>query len=123
MAAWRIGLNRTHFAVWGQVLAAWLVYVAFGLVAGFALHPRMDEVLFVLFLPLAVLVPYVLLCLGLLPLRYWLLGLRSGGKARSRRTLGPLHPRSILALRPLPRGSWRHPSRDPRKSSPLGRSI
>jgi hypothetical protein len=42
------------------------------LVAGWHLGPRWDEVLFLATLPLWVLVPYAVGCLGLAALRVWL---------------------------------------------------
>lgn len=44
---------------------AWLAFVVFGLIVGWHLKPRPDEVLFVLTLPLwLVLLPYGVFCLG-----------------------------------------------------------
>ena len=74
--AWRVGVRRTHVALWRRWLGLWLAFVAFGLVAGAHLKPRPDEIAFVLALPLAVVVPYAVGCLGLVALRAWLWPLR-----------------------------------------------
>lgn len=62
---WGISLNRDHLAVWGRWAILWLLFIGFGLIAGWHLSPRLDEIVTVALLPLAVLVPYVLGCLGL----------------------------------------------------------
>lgn len=62
--AWTITLNKDHVRKWQRWGMAWLVYVAFGLIAGWGLKPRMDEFLFVLIVPpLAILIPYLVFCL------------------------------------------------------------
>ena len=61
---WRVEINRQHVGLWGALLAGWLAFVAFGLVIGWHLGPRLDEVLIILVLPLwLVVIPYALLCL------------------------------------------------------------
>lgn len=75
--SWKITLNPDHTYRLMQIVVAWLVYVAMALIAGYfvKITPRMDEFLFVLFIPLAVIIPYALFCLvaavirSLLPIR------------------------------------------------------
>ncbi len=70
--SWGVEVNRPHVLLWARWGVAWLLYVAVGLVVGWQLKPRPDEITFVLFLPLAVLVPYAAACLILGLLRTWL---------------------------------------------------
>lgn len=76
MGSWGIGINWAHVAVWRRFAYLWLGYVGLGLVAGAHLGPRPDEIAFVLLLPLAVVVPYGLACLGLVALKLRLVGLQ-----------------------------------------------
>lgn len=69
--AWKVEINRPHARLWGVYLGVWLAFVGCGLVLGAHLKPRADEVAFVLALPLAVLLPYALLCLGLAFMKSW----------------------------------------------------
>jgi hypothetical protein len=59
----KITLNRPHMLEWVRWLVVYLIYVALGLIFGWHLKPRMDEFLTVLFLPLAVLIPWIVLSL------------------------------------------------------------
>lgn len=68
----QIGLNRPHLIRWIPVLGGWLAYVALALLLGAHLQPRLDEVLFVLTLPLWGIVPYAACCLAVAALRVWL---------------------------------------------------
>ena len=67
--AWTIKINRPHARLWRRYLMAWLAFVAFGLVIGAYLKPRADEIIFMVTLPLAIVVPYALLCLGVAAVR------------------------------------------------------
>lgn len=58
--AWGVELNRPHLRLWGRLAVGWALFVGFGLVAGAHLKPRADEITFMLALPLAVVIPYVL---------------------------------------------------------------
>lgn len=75
MGSWGIGINWAHVAVWRRFVYLWLGYVGLGIVAGAHLGPRPDEIAFVLLLPLAVVVPYALVCLGLAALKLRLVDL------------------------------------------------
>lgn len=66
---WGIGINWDHVRVWQGWLISWLVFVGVALVLGWRLGPRPDEVAVAVFLPLLVLIPYVLGCLLLAVLR------------------------------------------------------
>lgn len=59
---WGISINRAHVTLWRRWAIAWAAFVAFGLVIGWRLGPRADEIAFVLALPLAVLVPWGAWC-------------------------------------------------------------
>lgn len=74
--AWGLSLNRPHVALWRRYLTGWAIFVAFVLVTGWSLSPRLDEVAFVLFLPLVILIPYVAVCLLGVYAKLWLLGLK-----------------------------------------------
>jgi hypothetical protein len=52
---WRVGLNRSHFILCARVGVWWLTLV---MALVFGPRPRIDELLFGIFLPLVVLVPY-----------------------------------------------------------------
>jgi len=58
---WKVRLNQDHIKLWTHWAKIWLVYVSVIFVLGIRLHPRLDEVVFVTFLPLLVLVPYIAL--------------------------------------------------------------
>lgn len=60
-----ISLNKPHAVLWGRFARWWLAYVAVGLILGWRLGPRLDEFLFVLFLPLVIAVPWAILSLAL----------------------------------------------------------
>lgn len=59
---WKVTINRDHVVLWRRWLVMWCVFVAFLLVIGWHLKPRIDEFLFVLFLPVSVLIPYIAVC-------------------------------------------------------------
>ena len=83
---WRVSINRQHVRLWRGYAIAWAAFVAFGLVAGWRLGPRPDEVLFVLLAPpLAILTVYAAGCLGLAVLRSLRL-IRAPDGARGRTT-------------------------------------
>jgi hypothetical protein len=56
MTNWRVTLNRPHVALWTRGGVWWLTLIVMALILG--PRARLDEVLFALVLPLAVLVPY-----------------------------------------------------------------
>ena len=91
--SWQLQLNHAHVARWRRYVIWWLAYVAAGLLFGWHLGPRPDEVAFVLALPLAVIVPYGLFCLGAAYLRAYLWPV--GGDGGRRRAL---HPALRLAV-------------------------
>lgn len=73
-SSWRIGLNPDHIRLWITYGFQWLGFVAFWLVAGWHLKPRMDEFLVVLTLPVwLVLAPYVVFCLVAAAVKAWLI--------------------------------------------------
>lgn len=65
----KIKLNHAHILIWKKMLAYWLAFVVFGLIAGWHLKPRPDEVAFMLSLPAIVVIPYGLGCLAVATLR------------------------------------------------------
>lgn len=67
--AWGVKLNRDHVRLWQRLAMLWGGFVLFGLVAGMHLNPRLDEITFIALLPLAVLVPYALICAALALIR------------------------------------------------------
>jgi uncharacterized membrane protein len=76
----QVKFNTPHIILWGRVLSLWLMYVGFCVIVGWSLHPRLDEVLFAVFLPAFVIVPYIVICLAVAALRLWLVG--DHGRAR-----------------------------------------
>ena len=62
---WGIGLNWTHVELWKRLAAYWLAYVAVGLLIGWHLKPRLDELLFVLCIPIVIVVPWAIVSLSL----------------------------------------------------------
>lgn len=87
---WKLTINRDHVALWGRWLAMWVAFVAFGLVVGWHLKPRMDEFLVVLSLPLAVVAAYAIGCLVVLVIRsLWPIRLQSRWQ---RRRFGGVEP-------------------------------
>lgn len=76
MGSWGIGINWPHVALWRRWLCLWLGFVAFGLVVGWTLKPRPDEILFMLALPALVLVPYAVGCFLVSAIRLGLVNLR-----------------------------------------------
>lgn len=72
--SWSIGLNPDHVRLWITYGLQWLAFVAFALVAGWHLGPRMDEFLVVLTLPLwLVFAPYVVFCLVAAAVKAWII--------------------------------------------------
>jgi hypothetical protein len=69
--AWRVKLNRPHVDLLVRALSFWFTLVATALI--FGPRPRLDELLFGIFLPLTVLVPYAVLTFAVAWLRVWLL--------------------------------------------------
>ncbi len=59
---WGISINRDHVTLWRRWAVAWVAFVVCGLVFGWRLGPRADEIAFVLALPLAILVPWGAWC-------------------------------------------------------------
>lgn len=59
----KIKLNWTHVRLWRGYFLGWLAFVAFGVVIGWRLNPRSDEIAFMLAIPFLVVVPYAALCL------------------------------------------------------------
>lgn len=91
---WGFGLNWPHVTLWRRLFMAWLVFVAFGLVLGWRFGPRPDEVAFMLVLPLLVVLPYAVGCLGLAVLRLlWASAHRRAFVWRHRRLLAQAHQR------------------------------
>lgn len=78
-ASLRLSLNWAHFRVWRRWTLTWLAFVGATLVLGAHLNPRLDEVMFVLFLPLIVLVPYIAVCLFAVLYKAWLWPIWSHG--------------------------------------------
>lgn len=70
----QVKLNSAHIILWGRVLGLWLFYVGFCVVVGWSLHPRLDEVIFAVFLPGLVVGPYIIFCLLIAALRAALIG-------------------------------------------------
>lgn len=70
--AWGVRLNRPHVRLWQGLAVLWGAFVLFGLVVGAHLRPRMDEIVIVALLPLAVLIPYAVLSFLLTLLRVFL---------------------------------------------------
>ena len=66
---WKINLNQDHIHLWKKMGGLWLIYMLFGLISGWHLQPRMDEIIFVLFLPIGIIIPYALACLILVALK------------------------------------------------------
>ena len=69
--ALRIHLNKPHVERLAQFAVVWCIYLAFCLIAGWSLNPRLDEVIFVATLPLYVLVPYALFCFAAALIKLW----------------------------------------------------
>ena len=67
---WSLGINWPHVHLWVGALVAWFGLVGFALLAGPRARP--DEVAFAVLLPLVVIVPYALICIGLAALKAWL---------------------------------------------------
>ena len=70
-------INRGHIRLVGQLLVGWVAFVGFGLIIGWNLHPRIDEVVFVLSLPLFVVPAYAVLCLAAVGLKALVIGLQA----------------------------------------------
>jgi hypothetical protein len=68
----KVSLNYSHMLVWRRYLVGWAAFVAFGIVAGWHLHPRLDEVVFMIALPLWIIVPYAVISLVAAMVRAWL---------------------------------------------------
>jgi hypothetical protein len=49
--SWQLGLNRSHLQLWRRWLLQWTVFVGVLVVVGWGYGPRLDEVLWVLFVP------------------------------------------------------------------------
>ena len=86
---WGISVNHSHVAACGRYLLAWVAFVAFGVVLGWGLNPRLDEVAFMLALPLVVLLPYAAFCLLLPWLRLLAVGLQRATRFVGRVRLAP----------------------------------
>lgn len=56
---WGISINWGHVAIWRRLAILWCGYVCVGLLLGWGLGPRRDEVVFLLLLPLAPLAAWV----------------------------------------------------------------
>lgn len=82
---WTIQVEPRHLALWGRFARFWASYVAFCVVVGWHLGPTLEEVLMLTGLPLLVLIPYTLGCLGLAALRVLLRPLMVRRPASSRR--------------------------------------
>lgn len=67
-----ISINRSHLSLWAKVLTLWFLFVGAGLIIGAPLHPRQDEVAFMLLLPLLFLAPYIGWCLLVALAKTWL---------------------------------------------------
>ena len=76
MPAWTISLNKPHVALLGRFVRWWLSYWVTCLVIGFWLRPGLDEVVYLLLLPVPLIAAYAVGCLGLAALRVWLLTAR-----------------------------------------------
>lgn len=75
----RITPNWPHIALWGRLTRFWATYVAAGLIMGWSLGPRVDEVIFVALLPLPFVVIYAVGCLVVAWLRVLMAGVVSAG--------------------------------------------
>jgi len=72
---WRIQIDKQHVMLWLRWLKAWLAFVGVALVFGWHLKPRMDEVVFILLLPVPVVAVYALGCLAIAALKaLWTIG-------------------------------------------------
>ena len=59
----KFGINSDHVSLWKRYALSWIFFVLCLVVLGWAKGPRVDEVIFVLLLPVPILVAYVLFCL------------------------------------------------------------
>lgn len=69
MAPWKITLNEPHLRKVGYYLLLYAIYFVYGLIAGWHLKPRADEIIFMLTLPLWILVPYTIGCLAVVAVK------------------------------------------------------
>lgn len=69
---WKLKLDRQHLLLWCRFAIYWLCYVIAGLIAGWHLKPRMDEVIFVLLLPVLIVATYAAACFVAAALKVWL---------------------------------------------------
>lgn len=69
MASWKITLNEPHIRRVGRCLLLYAIYFVYGLVAGWHLKPRSDEIIFMVTLPLWVLLPYTVGCLAIVTVK------------------------------------------------------
>ena len=69
---WGIRINWGHVAIWRRLAILWLGYVGVGLLVGWKLGPRLDEIAFLLLLPLAPLAAWIALSFLWALLRLWL---------------------------------------------------
>ena len=102
---WRVVINRSHVALWGRWVVAWWAWVGWALILGAHLHPRWDEILFAIFLPCVVLIPYAIATFILAWIKLWL-------PLRWRRVLDPLKHVDDGAARA-----------DSRRSCPIGNAA
>jgi hypothetical protein len=70
----RVSLNGPHVVLWGRVIGLWIGYVGFCVLLGWSLHPRVDEIVFAVFLPAIVVLPYIAFCFAVAMLGAWIKG-------------------------------------------------
>ena len=69
-----VTINWAHVVLLGRFARWWGVYVVGCLILGWGLNPRLDEVLFVTFLPVPFVAAYAVLCLLVAWLRVLIMG-------------------------------------------------
>ena len=85
---WKLSINREHLLLWQRWMLWWVAFVGFMIVYGWRLHPRMDEILFVLVVPpIVVTGAYVAFCLATAACKV-LWPVRLGAPAEGRHRLG-----------------------------------
>src|SRR5690242_10883281 len=84
--ATKVKLNWGHVRIWQQLAGFWLSYVALLVLVGWHLKPRIEEVLFVLFVPpLFVVGAWAVVNIASTTLALWLAFLVRGGAQKRRR--------------------------------------
>lgn len=98
---WKISLNTEHIRIWKRMLLYWLAFVVMGLITGWHLKPRPDEILFVLSMPAFIVIPYGLWCFAVAVARLlWPVGFDRWPFLVGRRKVGVDLRRDRLRNRP-----------------------